>query len=73
MSRIRRNSRHTDLTILIEEPIPRRRFSRWALVYSGPATYVARHIEPMIADPQAGAQGERTGQLIQLMLRLSAG
>lgn len=50
MDRIERDHRHVDLTILHVEPILRRRVPEWRMAYSGPSTYVARQIAPLIGE-----------------------
>lgn len=49
MTSIRRDQRHCDVTVVAEHRITARRFSDWAMAYSGPSPYLDRHLKPLIA------------------------
>jgi hypothetical protein len=70
MARIRRDPRHRDVQVVRTAPIQRRRFPTWSLAYAGDASYIARHIEPLMdADPDTNAH--RIDELIDLMYLLT--
>lgn len=48
MSRIDCDRRHSNITVLRVEAIPRRRLPDWSMAYSGPSHYVERQIAPLI-------------------------
>ncbi len=65
---IRRDCRHSALRVLTEAPVSGRRFNRWALVYWGPSTFVAGHVEPLVQDQNAKASDhEGAHRLLSLM------
>jgi len=47
---IRRDERHRDVTVLSDGSTARRRFEHWSLAYSGPSSYVAGHLEPLLGE-----------------------
>jgi hypothetical protein len=69
MDSIHHDSRHTDVTVLREAPIQRRRFADWSMAYAGPSTYVAGQIAPLIG---ANLEDVSPNRLISLMAGLAA-
>ncbi|MDB5479338.1 MAG: blue light sensor protein [Caulobacteraceae bacterium] len=65
MVSIYRDRRHTDVNVVLVESLAERRFPAWALAYSGLATYVRGHIEPLMGNTDDGEAKAR--QLIRLM------
>ncbi len=45
---IKLDPRHSGVKILDDRDIRRRRFQQWSLAYSGPASYLARHVDPLL-------------------------
>jgi hypothetical protein len=45
---IKRDPRHSGVNVLDVRDIRRRRFQQWTLAYSGPASYLARHVDPLL-------------------------
>ena len=67
MGSIYRDPRHRDVTVLRVTGISRRSFADWSMAYSGPSTYIARHIEPLVGtDPWDDP--ERIDRLIALLV-----
>jgi hypothetical protein len=71
MTSICRDRRHSGIDIVEVIELPARRFAAWSLAYSGPSTYVDRHITPLfkkLSDRQSGIAGAE--QLLALMQAL---
>lgn len=72
MASIRRDIRHKDVRVVVDQEIDGRRFPGWSMAYSGRATYVARLVEPLNA-----ASGETDAahwvRLIQFMQEFAIG
>lgn len=49
MSKIRRDKRHRDVTVLEQKTVAKRKFEDWAMAYSGPSPHLDRHIKPLIS------------------------
>jgi hypothetical protein len=64
---IRRDARHEDVTVLSDEDIVRRRFEQWSLAYSGPSSYVAGHLEPLLGEPLKNPVEADVRRLTKLM------
>jgi hypothetical protein len=67
MERINADSRHASTQILQYADIGQRRFPHWTMAYSGPATYVAGLVEPLLDADSADFDAPRIAQLISLM------
>ena len=66
MASIHRDKRHTNVTVVYQEPINERKFSKWSMAYSGRATYVSNQVRPLLVRRDADkSQGVK--QLIRLM------
>jgi two-component system chemotaxis response regulator CheB len=50
LRRIEQDDRHTDLTVLRMSAIAQRELPNWSMAYSGPSSYVAQQIEPLIGE-----------------------
>lgn len=48
MHSIRRDPRHCDLRIVEDLSVERRAFTRWAMAYRGPASYVSKRVAPLL-------------------------
>jgi hypothetical protein len=70
MDSIHRDSRHKDVTVLREAPINRRSFAEWSMAYSGPSSYVAGLIAPLVGGE--GYANARVTRLISLMTGFAA-
>jgi hypothetical protein len=70
MHHIKSDHRHTDVTMLRVEVIPRRRLPEWTLAYSGVSTYIEAQIAPLVGTeaPMNAVQVER---LMSLMVGLA--
>lgn len=62
-----RDVRHTDVTVHSYHHITRRRFEQWSLAYSGPASYVAGHLEPLLNVSSPTPTGADVQRLEKLM------
>lgn len=71
MHRIELDHRHSDVTILRVNAIARRELPSWSMAYSGPSSYVARQIEPLIGET-TGANPARTDRLLGLLVGLAS-
>lgn len=49
MSSIKNDKRHEGVRIIDMAYVDRRRFQGWSMAYSGPSSYVNRHIKPLLA------------------------
>ena len=70
MQRIEQDDRHTDITVLRVSAITRRQLPDWSMAYSGPSSYVARQIEPLIGD-LGDANRVRVDRLLSLLVGLA--
>lgn len=70
MALISTDPRHTDVRVLHDGPITRRRFPKWSMAYSGLARYVANYVEPLLSDPSPDNGPETARQLTRLMEKL---
>ncbi len=66
MKSISHDPRHTEIVLLRDAPIARRRFDRWTLGYSGPSVYVDQIILRSISESDR-ASGRGLIELIRLM------
>jgi len=67
MISIHRDPRHTNIRVLTYGPIERRRFAVWSLGYSGPSSYLAARIKPLLNDPNAVGAASQMERLARLM------
>jgi len=72
MDRIARDGRHSDVSVLNDMAIEDRLFAQWSMAYSGPSTYVARAIEPLIRASDLRGQAAAIARLTELMRGLAA-
>lgn len=70
MHRIEQDPRHTDVTTLRVSDIALHRLPDWSMAYSGPSSYVARQIEPLIGRSSDATPG-RVDRLISLLVGLA--
>jgi hypothetical protein len=68
MASIRRDPRHSDVTVVAERSVRSRWFSSWTLSYAGPSSYVASRVRPLLA---TGATARDVARLIALMREFS--
>ncbi len=54
MHDIEQDDRHTEITILRESAIVRRKLPEWSMAYSGASTYVTRQIEALLGEESPG-------------------
>lgn len=71
MASITLDARHTDVTILRQGEIARRAFPAWSMAYSGPSSYIARHIAPLIGEVPLD-DAWRVDRLVRLLTELSS-
>jgi len=71
MDRIERDHRHVDVTIIQVTPILCRRLPGWSMAYSGPSTYVARQIVPLIGGTTR-MNSMRIERLVSLLVGLAS-
>lgn len=64
--------RHSDVQIISQAEISERTFGDWSMAYSGPSSYVNRHIEPLITEIVDGTErAARARRLVTLMKELT--
>lgn len=71
MERIDRDPRHTDVTVVRVDAIDQRRVSRWSMAYSGPSSYVAGRIAPLLGCKIEG-DPHRIDRLMSLIVEFAA-
>lgn len=54
MVKIRDDDRHHLVEIVRDSEIDERSFSDWSMAYSGPSSYLADHIRPLLRDTDTG-------------------
>jgi hypothetical protein len=71
MTSISSDLRHREVQIALQEPIATRQFDGWSMAYAGPAEFVRRRVEPLVAaaspEHPLSAQRRTARLLIQLM------
>lgn len=73
MLSINRDPRHRDVDVIVVEDIERRRFPDWNMAYSGPSTFVDKHIRPLVEKrPDGGVENLAADMLIALMREFAA-
>ena len=65
MSSIRRDARHSDVTVVAEHRQSMRRFENWAMAYGGPSPHLDRYIKPLMSP--AISRMERSSLVDRLM------
>ena len=73
MASISQDPRHTEVQVIHDGPITRRRFPKWSMAYSGLASYVAHYVEPMFLETGADRYPDNARQLTRLMDKLVNG
>ena len=73
MASISLDPRHTDVQVIQDSAIERRRFPKWSMAYSGLATYVAHYVEPLLSDTSVDHYPDNARQLTRLMDKLVNG
>jgi hypothetical protein len=71
MASIRRDQRHRDVMVVAEHSMATRKFSAWAMAYSGPSPYLDRQIKQLISPISSKEERVRLSEtLIAAMQRL---
>ena len=73
IANLRRDARHTNLTVIQEEDVERRRFEGWSLAYSGPEIFLEHQLQPLLRRSPGSPVGQAADDLIRLMHVFSAG
>ena len=71
MASIRRDDRHSDVTVIETEAMSRRRFGNWSMAYWGPAGLVEGQLEPVLAVAAGRGSVFASRDLIALMMQLA--
>jgi len=71
MLSISRDRRHRNIVVLNVTEIECRRFRHWTMAYCGYASYVDRHVQPLIANPADAGAGLALRRLTDLMLEFA--
>lgn len=72
MTKIRRDDRHAQIDVIRRSPIDERSFSSWSMAYSGPSTYVASHIRPLLEESADAYEPDSADRLITIMQEFGA-
>ena len=73
MSNLRNDTRHSDVQVVARNQAQDRYFRDWRMAYSGPSTYVNRHISPLMEEIVHGTDLTIRGRrLFTLMKELNA-
>ena len=67
MASITRDQRHKNIRVLMNSNGSKRRFPDWTIAYCGPASYVNRHIEPLMSSQTGPDTTEQVHKLVALM------
>jgi hypothetical protein len=70
VDRICADARHTDVEILVRQPISKRRFARFGMVYAGQSLFVSRKIAKPVAQAKRGSDPD-IEELIHMMIEFS--
>ena len=73
MDSISKDPRHSEILVIQDNAIDRRRFPKWSMAYSGLATYVAHYVEPLLSDTSVDHYPDNARQLTRLMDKLVNG
>jgi hypothetical protein len=73
MGSISKDPRHTDVQVIHDSAMERRRFPKWSMAYSALATYVAHYVEPLLSDTTVDHYPDNARQLTRLMDKLVHG
>ena len=70
MSKIEKDTRTADATIVEIQQITKRKFPNWAMAYSGPSPFLDRHIKPLLSPfTSDGPREELIASLQEKLLR----
>jgi hypothetical protein len=73
MERIRRDSRHANLTVVSAGAREERLFPQWSMAYSGGSLYVDRHIKPLLtSELEPGGTDGLAEKLVRLIHEFTA-
>lgn len=71
MASIRRDSRHSEITIVASRRQSARRFSDWDMAYAGPSDLIASRVERVFGAGFPGATTLSAERLVRLMLEFA--
>lgn len=71
VSRLKRDPRHSDMTIVTDRIARHRSFGRWSLAYRGPDTFIDQQLLPLLKTPDAAGRQD-IGHRLFTRLRLMA-
>ena len=73
MRRIASDERHNLVDILQDTEIDRRHFRAWSMAYSGPSSYLAAHLSPLLLpDETSPAPADSAERLMMVMYEFAA-
>lgn len=73
MQDIAHDPRHEHFCVVVDRPIERCSYKGWGLHYSGPSTYVDRHIKAVMRSADGPNDERAVERLSELMLELAVG
>jgi uncharacterized protein YaaQ len=73
MESIKQDGRHTDIAIVHDRSIEKRDFKDWSMVYSGPSTYIARHLDPFLNETLEDPSNIKSKLIFKLMVEFGRG
>ena len=68
---INRDPRHTNVNIVVRDPLTARRFPDWSMAYNGPSKYVSRHVTRLLNGPSALESNRAADWLAELLEQFS--
>lgn len=68
MERIKRDGRHSGVTVVLEDCIERRLFAEWSMAYLGPHLFVERQFQALCDAPDQDGKTQAARNLVDLML-----
>lgn len=69
---ISRDVRHTQVNIVVRDPIVTRRFPDWSMAYNGPSQFVSGHVTRLLNDPSP-QESSRAGEWLAELLEQFSG
>lgn len=70
MTSISSDLRHREMEVVLREPIATRQFEGWSMAYAGPAEFVRRRVEPLLAAASPECSLAERRKTARLMLHL---
>jgi hypothetical protein len=66
---IGKDPRHSGIRVVNRMEVQDRYFSGWTMAYSGPSTYMNKHIEPLVTQALEPSENARRGRRLTTLMR----